>query len=420
MDDKEFILPERTPWGFPERLDLAKGLRWQSPEKSESDQPRTNKSVIEEAVSSLSVGNDEAKIKLNEEVTKMRVAANDVYKSIYAESEALAFEALNQPYYHGIEPWYHGIGSENDWDGHNDFVAAVSARLFEGLVNIQRCGTAEEKQSLDQFFGLGWQEEELTLDDFKSLMAMAFIHEAGEWWVRGYWEDVLKAQREEFKLLDAEDIRNRKGKITSLQDIAKAWKSDDEKKDLVNQGIKNTQETVTQVNQVLGSYGIKTSYDPDEDPTGFKLDFATGNFKSLDFTSELIVDGSKTSILTRLLRAADFAQVLSPGYQKKVNYVYQDASGQLTPKTIHQGVLVLYDEFLAFKPSALILNGWAVLEDAQTSLYFWNNFIKPNTINESVWLMLQKVLNSKSLKSYLQRSISSPPNPDPNSSSPWE
>lgn len=400
--DKEVsIQPLETIKAREGLLKAARGFRWLNPEENELGEPKTNLEVIKESIKILQdcglVSN------LTEEmewVEQIREQANAIYKKIYPSKLDEEERTLEAPYYHGIEPHYHGIGTKDDWHGHNDFVIAAAARSFSSLVKLKKSANKEELDKLNEFFGPGWQEQELTLADFRTLIAMAAFHEAGEWWIKAFWKNSLKQQQEQFDSQVKAEKPIEQIEVDLLQDIIKNQPAEER-----SRNIEQMQEVIEKVKKAVAEFGLSVAYDSEEEASAFYLYFKGGERKDVDFAPKELLEpsGKKTFLLAALFRAADFSQCFSPEYLKEVIYRPDEAEPERSrPLKKIKGPLVLYNDFYSFKPGALPTFKWLKPEDTGVSWHFFDSFLKPNVDNEYVWLILDQAFGSKENNPYYQ------------------
>jgi len=374
--------------------DLARSFQWVSLEKNELGESKTNLKVIEESVTALADSgmiNDTAKEL--EWLRQTREVANGVYKEIYPSEQQKNEPVLEAPYYYGIEPFYHGIGTAEDWTGHNDYVMAATARIFSGLVRIKKEGSEAQKAELDEFLGTGWQDIELTAADFRSLMTMGAFHETGEWWVKTFWQKGIDKQRQQFNSQREEGIPVEEMKIDpTLRNVVRELPENERQ-----EGIAKMTKVIEKMKPIVEPLGLAIDYDSQEEASEFTVFFQDGKKEDVAFIPKSrfpeTVVASKPAILASIFKAADFCQCFCPSYTDKVTYIPEGEESERINKL--KGSLALYVDFYSFKPGALPAAGWKDPWDVELDDFFYNELLVPYAKNERVFTILDWALKGQ-------------------------
>ncbi len=374
--------------------DLARNFQWVSPERNQLGEHKTNLEVIEESMEMLAdLGMIDDTKKELEWLKRIRSAANGIYKDIYPLGQRREEEILEAPYYHGIEPFYHGIGTEEDWTGHNDYVMATTARVLSGLIRFKKEGDEVQKAELDEFLGKGWQDIELTAADLRSLMAMAAFHEVGEWWIKGFWQKAIAKQREQFDQQREEGKPIEEIKVDPiLRDIVRALPVEER-----DPGIVNMNRIIAKMKPIIEPLGLAIDYNDEREASEFTLFFEDGKTEDVSFIPKSRLPkktiATKASLKADIFKISDFFQCLCPNYREEVTYIPEGEEMEKSKK--FKGSLALYVDFYSFKPGALPSAGWKEPRDVNMDDYFYNELLVPYAKNEYVFKILDWTLGKE-------------------------
>ncbi len=330
-------------------------------------------------------------------ITDLRKASQEIYRTIYP-SEKTSILSTEEPYYHQVD-----MGSE--WSGHTENTMASTARIFSSLIKAQQSKiTPENSAELARVFGPAWTSLKFDKHDFKSLMAVAAFHEMGDWWVRKYFSQAIRKQRKQWQSgQKPESLIELCAK--EEKEIPQAAESDNKQKireenaetrlikKEIDDGIKSVRQVINSFKGRLEenffpedeAFIPQVAFESDKDPAGFELYFPGGRPDDLSFThklelpedySQLTSRQKKAYVLSRILRTADFFQVLSPTYQEEVDLPTGEKQRLISK--------ALYKEFVSFRPTMLAVLGWRKPAEAKIDQYFWDMVqeeVSPTVIN---------------------------------------
>lgn len=277
------------------------------------------------------------------------------------------------------EPFYHNISEDEDWNDHVGYVMASSARLFLGLLKMQKMlvsssenGYVEMKAVFAKKFGDVWLNKIFTLSDLRKSLSMALVHELGEWWSRGIWSEVLELQRQEI-----EEWRRGEREVEAVHKI-KELVVDFRRKNILGyyRRVHKIKKLVDEVKKIVQEYGIKIELYL-ENPTEFSVYLIGGSGRDADFlpVKPIKTNGTKIRVLNAIFKGADFSQLFARDYLKNHNQQVW-------------GSLALFVEMLEFRPNGLVLPDWKKIEDASLTDDFFNDFFSTNFDEAMVWLFL--------------------------------
>jgi hypothetical protein len=268
------------------------------------------------------------------------------------------------------EPFYHNISEDEEWNDHVGLVMASSSRLFLGMLKMQKMlASSEDDENLDlkaefaKKFGEKWLETKFTLTELKKSLAMALVHEAGEWWTRGIWEEVLEMQR-----LEIERWKNGELKASEIRTVD-TLSIEYKRHNIIGYARKlwKTKKLMKAIQKIVGEDGIQSISTPQK-VTEFDVFFSGGTAKDVDFSAgeDEIIEDPILRVLTAIFKGADFTQSLA-SYYLKIKKL-----GGSEVKIF--GSIALFYEFLNYRPNALVQQGWKEIEDVSVGDFYYDNF----------------------------------------------